>query len=561
MTGGEQLIIDEAWKKRNPSVFLDYFVRHDDGYEVHPGSVRHKLYEQAWREQDKPKVFLAESSEITFEVGHYWKESNRLVFVEKRGYCLLPWQLDFWRAPQQGKTIIGTPGVGKSSSIGMMAMFMCATIPNFAFLGVAPRDFQSSQMVRAIKETILGTRFEKVFIKKVIEKPFAKITFHNGSTAEFMNVQKNASNVQSWYGDWVNVDEAGNEPMDQIDESGDEKLSTILIGLATRMRATRPDGTPRLRWLSLVSMAYDCDTLWQIYDMGEKEGFKNAYYSRTVTFKDNPYLTPSDIEFHTRYIPPGQEAQWLEGKRPGKRGAEFSKEMIEAMFVGRDQSSEAEIFFGHGGLLVNYLEPYKPGHSYVLAGDPGQGVPPYRNAPVCVMFDVTSFPRVPAELVGFWWGYGNGSIVPFINKFDEWMHRYRVLPYFRGYDSTSTQKAIAELAWQTDEERVVPLGFDGVKKWEYINAAKILMSKHLVKSPPIPGLEKQLRDYALPDKKLQQDLVSAFCMACHLMMPLYKEVYPDEEDDISPEGQNRWFAQITGRSYRPARSRHFGRAR
>jgi hypothetical protein len=176
------------------------------------------------------------------------------------------------------------------------------------------------------------------------------------------------------------------------------------------------------------------------------------------------------------------------------------------------------------------------------------------------MWDVTTFPKEKARLVGFWWGYAGGSIMPFVSKFDEWSTTYRVAGQFKGYDSTSSQKALAELAWQTGEQPVQPLGFDGAKKWMYINSAKVLMSKGMLIAPRIQGFEKQLRNYRLPDKKLEQDIVSAFCMAAHLMIPLYREEYPDDENTVDP-ATVRFLAETASRTYRPSAGRHIGRSR
>lgn len=545
-------VILKAWEENNPNWFLDYYVRRPSGYIVEPTARRHEMYEAHWRAIGKPESFQASSAGITFRVMPKWMGSQ-LYFVEERGYLLLPWQLEMWQQKQQTKVVIGTPGTGKTSSLGMIAMFMCATIPYFAFLNIAPTDMQSRQMARSIVETIEGTEFEKKFVRSIVRQPHFKIHFHNNSTFESMHVLRGASNIQSWYGDWINIDEAGNYPLNSVDESGQEMLSSILIGVATRMRGTRPNGMERMKMLTLISMAYDCDTLWQLYDMGQDPATQPYYWSRTVTWRENPYLSSKDIAFHKRHVPPGQEDQWLEGKRPAPKGAEFSSQMIENTFGGVQMDPEAVIRHNGSGIMIEYAVPYKPGHLYVLSGDPGHGVPPYRNAPVCLLFDVTHFPKAPAELVGFWWGEGNGSIMPFINKMDEWMHVYKVPTNFRGYDSSSSQKAIAELAWTVEDQSVVPLSFEAGKKWRYINSAKVLMSKGAVKCPPIPGLLQQMKTYSLPDKNKAQDIVSAFCMACELMMPLYRDVYPEYEEDQTDAGD---LVEAISRFHRPYAIRH-----
>jgi hypothetical protein len=98
----------------------------------------------------------------------------------------------------------------------------------------------------------------------------------------------------------------------------------------------------------------------------------------------------------------------------------------------------------------------------------------------------------------------------------------------------------------------VPLGFDGSKKWEYINAAKLLMSKGLLMAPSgLKGLEKQLRDYKLPDKRLSQDLVSTLCMSTFLMMPLYRDTYPEGYDEEKAKEYSRKLLDLFDRNYRP----------
>jgi hypothetical protein len=140
--------------------------------------------------------------------------------------------------------------------------------------------------------------------------------------------------------------------------------------------------------------------------------------------------------------------------------------------------------------------------------------------------------------------------MPFINRFDEWKAAYKVPTLFCGYDSTSSQKHIAELAWQTGEAEVTPLGFDGAKKFMYLNAAKLLMSKGLLQIPKgIDGFEDQMRSYHLPDKKIAQDIVSALCMSAFLMMPLYRDAYPEEWTSDKAEELDRYFVESGSRSY------------
>jgi hypothetical protein len=131
------------------------------------------------------------------------------------------------------------------------------------------------------------------------------------------------------------------------------------------------------------------------------------------------------------------------------------------------------------------------------------------------------------------------------------VHKYRVDENFRGYDSTASQKAIAELSFEAGGLPVLPLGFDGTKKWQYLNAMKILMGRELLEAPEIDGLRKQLSRYKIPDTKIAQDLVSAMAMCCFLMYPLYRSAYPemDEDGDLRSWGTSVMVGRNSRRSY------------
>ena len=582
LSPAEQAIVEEAWAKKNPSVFLNYFMKPPDGgFMVLPGSVRHTQYLKHWLSIDKPSEFIVESSEIKFNVvprfGDYHEHAQGLAgqevvtniaFFEKRGYILLPWALKEFRAPQTRHTVIGTPGTGKTLNRGLMgALFKCATIPYYRFLNVAPSVYQSNIMIRELRQRVIGTLFERKFLRPGTRgyklKPYVTYLYQNESTAEMMNVAKNADNIQGWRGDEINFDEAG--LANGSNDIGGVELADMIPGIVSRMTGVRPDGIPRSGMLNLISMAYDNDALWQLYDYGLLPETQSQYFSMKITRDDNPYITPKqwadivrDIELNN---PPAIANAWLNGERPAKKGSEFSAELIDS-FLCETQMEEAradpETLFEEGRHgITTYREPYRKDHVYLIAGDPGLGEPPFRNAPVVEVFDVTNFPKEKARLVGMWWGYANGSIEPFLNTFAAWASFYRVPEIFRGYDATGAQKHMSELAWQVGEDAVVPMGFEGSKKYEYLNALKILLSKFLIQAPKgINGLENQLRNYRLPDKKIAQDLVSTLCMACFLMFPLYRDEYPEEMNEEQSEEMYRNMVAQSSRSYRPREDRY-----
>jgi hypothetical protein len=538
-------IIAEAIAKKNPSIFTNYYMRNPaGGVSVMPGSKRYLQYMPAWEAAGKPAAFSVSWAEVPFEVEPRVDPiSKQTYFFEKRGFLLLPWALEMYRAKQKHKYVLGLQGAGKTQNCAALILYLCATISNFKALNVAPLQYQSKQMFEAVKSIVQDTPFLKKFVKFhgkkwYREQPVLIIDFLNGSTFEFLNVDKGADNIQSWSGDLINVDEAGQ--LNGIDEFGIEELAKMRPNLVSRLRGTRPDGTPRMGWLSMISFGYDCDTFWDLYEASQSPN--DQTWGRLVLHRDNPYLTQEQVELIRASVLPGEEDRYMSGIRPTPKGAEINGRLIDAMFKGSllsdtqqkiDAGSlEHRISTGPGGIQL-YETPPDPDRMYMVAGDPGTGAAPDRNAPTVIVWDVTDFPEQPARIVAFWWADGGGSYIPFVQKFGEYVLKYEIPARYRGYDSTASQKAIAELSWQQEGMEVMPMGFDGAKKWMYLNALKLILGKGLMESPEIHGIRQQLSRYHLPDKKIAQDIVAVFCMGAYMLFPLYREKYPAWEKDFS----------------------------
>ena len=567
LTQGDLDIINLAHSEKNPAIFTNYYMAKPDnpGIAVYPGSFKHDRYMAAWLKAGKPNEFHSESVGVTFPV-RVEKKDNLLIFREMRGALPLPWALEMFRAPQKERYIIGVQGTGKTYNIGMLAMFMCATIPNFNFYDLAPLQQHSRQMLNTTIDFLRDTLFLKKFVlwhgknKWYKESPFMVIDFVNGSHAYFFNIERDAENVQSSYGDWYHLDEGG--LLYQTDETGAEVLNGIYAGIATRMRASRPDGSPRLEWMTTTSAAYDCESLWDRYEAGLKPN--RVSWSRLVLHKDNPYLTQENLNrFQRQAALAGQEAQIMRGERPQPKGSELSEKLVLPMFVDEKlEIARAMVANGEEGWVLDeyadndvrlYEEPYIPGHTYMMTGDPGTGAAPDRNAPTIMVWDVTNFPEGPAHLVAFYWGDGGGKYEPFISRFEMYAHKYHVAEAFRGYDSTAAQKAIAELSFEAGGMPVQTLGFDGQKKWFYLNALKLILGKQLLKAPSINAIRKQLTRYRIPDTKIAQDIVSTISMGCFLLYPLYRTAYPEVVD--ATEKANQTAAHASRGFYRSPRSR------
>ena len=435
------------------------------------------------------------------------------------------WQLKVHHAKQKEITVIGGIGSGKSLAIGMSAAVWCATTHSFKFMGVAPTLYQAAQMFQMILERAEGNRFER-FIWKTVSKPYPKITLkHSGiktSTLEFMSAADDANRILAWEGDWINVDEAG--LLDNIDET--------IIRLGTRLRGNIR-GRSRLGRLSLTTNPHVNPQLYYRFDLAKE--MPEAYLSVQVPTQSNKNITDEQIESLVRRIPEHERDRWLKGDRPEGEGREFPMALVEPCEDdGLDAIMHRGLNLEEAGFIeqrapkagvVRWELPHQADRRYIVVMDPGQGVPPYRNAPVITVWDITEFPVKPMTLQAFWWGYGDGSYQPCIQQFKDYFQIYKAS--FGVYYSTGTQTGMGEYFRLEDELLVYGISLAGNTKGEAILSLKLFMGRQLIRWPKsITGIHQQLLSYRLPDRKVVQDIVSNFQISALFARRFY---YVDED--------------------------------
>lgn len=447
------------------------------------------------------------------------------------------WQKRVHTAEQKEITVIGGFGTGKTLGVGMSAATWCAMTADFQFLNVAPKAWQSKLMYDDILREARGTRYADLIWKKP-QRPYPKIVirFRIGgklyeSSMEFMSADKNAQGILSWEGDWINIDEAG-----QLDN-----LEEVIRNLGSRLRGT-VRGRERLGRFSMTSNSWDNYDLWYYFDMAMEQ--PDTYLSIQSSSRHNKNITPEQLTRMTAKIPKDERERFIDGARPEGRGRYFSKQTVyDCEIKGLSEIVEAEAERGtphyefetlQGAGPIRWQTPPRKNRLYMLFGDPGVGNPPYRNAPVLIMYDVTDFPGKPARIVSFWWGYGGGRITPFVERMFRLLNIYK--PVFCGIDSTGPQKnintLINEYAFANDFEvegkpgYISPLGiitgisgldFSGSKKGTYLNALRLFIEAGLMEWPrEIIGIRSQLTNYDPErDKKIAQDIVATMSMGAY----------------------------------------------
>lgn len=478
-----------------------------------------------------------------------------------------PWQLEAHHALQTELTVIGGFGSGKTVAFGISYLIRCATIPYYKFLNVAPVAWQSRQMFDPICQIIENTRLKEWFVDmggKIIERPYPQIHFRNDyigtSKMEFMSADRNGIKILAWEGDSAHIDEAGLL----------EDLEDTVRNLGTRLRGTlrhkglfnKDETITRAREgrLSMTSNAWEAPYMWWRVEQADR--IPIDYWGKIISTYSNKNLTPKQIKGFERKITTDEDrARWLEGKRPAGIGDQFSTEMIdncedeglnavmEAMRMQKQKGYRIETAEKCG---INIWEmPPDKDRAYCVLGDPGQGNPPYRNAPCIGVFDFTDFPKRPAILRAFWWGFGNGSYQPFVQTMYRYMETYKSTD--GAFDSTGSQKMMNELVFERDGQLIQGMDMSGMKHvWN--TALKLFMDKGLIKFPYIPSLRSQLGNYALPDTKIAQDIVAMMqLVAGYLRNFYYVGVNEDEEEDEDDYGDMdpayRRYARTEGERY------------
>jgi hypothetical protein len=451
------------------------------------------------------------------------------------------WQLDMCLASQTFIVVIGGVSTGKTIGVGISAFAHAIVTEDFKFLNIAKESWQSQLMYTTLLEHIKDTVAESLIIASpkrpypMIEIAFLVKGIYHHATLEFMSIgsDRDATNIFSWRGDWLNVDEAG-----RLDN-----LTEIVGNLSTRGTGNTPTGRPYISRLSIISNPWDNPELWQLFDVAASDPEESLAIN--IETKDNKNTTDKQINKILKLVPKEDYERFLTGKRPEGLGKYFTKEIVAgcenellstSYISGRDNSKDDGsnwVIQSAPHLAVwNMRIPRKDGRIYFLVGDPGTGTAPARNAPTLMVFDVTTVPESAAALVAFWWGNGGGSITPWVSEMMDLIDLYK--PIFAGVDSTGTQKNTAEIITmeyvvgkKKSVEYITGLDFSGQKKYSYLIALRLSLESRAIIWPHfIAGIGSQLRHYdPTLDKnaasKLPQDLVATLAMGAFAIRAHY----------------------------------------
>lgn len=469
------------------------------------------------------------------------------------------WQKQVHHASQSQIVIIAGAGAGKTGSTGISAATWAATTFGFKFMNLAPTLNQARLMMDYILEKARGNPFEKLIYNTSSKQDDLKIVLRHDligeSTLLFKSAADLSDRVLGFEMDWIHIDEFGLL----------KDIAETMPRLVTRMRGSVTVGEQtreRVGRISMTSNPHINPEMYYLYDMAKEDP---ECLSLTISARTNGNVTNRQIKNMLRNIPKEDHERWIDGERPEGESEHFPPKLVsrcedlgldEIMDAGiaRDEETFIRAITPRADVTTWQL-PADERRSYLVVMDAGQGAPPWRNAPVITAWDITDFPKKPAEMRLFWWGDGRGSYQPCITQFKFYRAYYKA--DWAVFDSTGTQSGFEDMfALQEDDLGCYGWNLAGNVKMQSILALKLLMTKGLMRWPSkIKGIRNQHVTYTLPDAKLAQDIVSNFCITAGFLRRFYWiDVNPEEEveepsspvDRFGRVGVDRFSREVVG---------------
>lgn len=424
--------------------------------------------------------------------------------------------------------VLGSIASGKTTGTSISMMGDHLALPAFRGLTTSITSAQANLQFEYLMPHLEENKRIKHLIKDVVKNPFPTISFMNGSVWTFRTIGFEARNIRGMEFDRINFDEAAFEPNPNTVPT----LRGRLRGNRIAPKDGRP-GVPRMGRMDLTSSPSDAPWFMEAWNKGDKHALEyrpGDYYSMRITIHDNPHITQRQIDLMMAEMSDEQIRVELMAQFPDYGASMFplrfvsacedtalNQEMEDALkpvddtltivlppVPGFDQQYHPR----HG--ITLYQVPYKPGHRYIMAGDPGMGDLPNRNAGVVMCLDVTTYPYT---LAYFHWVSGHGSYKPFLQSYRLCMDLYH--PLLKGIDATGPSKAIDELGLEDLGIETDAINF-GKDKDGMLNALSMLISSIGLRMPVIHGVHRQLVAYQRDDKNLNQDIVMTLAQLAFL---------------------------------------------
>lgn len=406
---------------------------------------------------------------------------------------------------------------GKTTAVAASYLIDCITIPYFRALNTSVTAKQAELPFEMVQGWIEANPRIEHLIDNINLRPYPTITFKNRSEWIFRTAGKDARFIRGLEFDRLNYDEAGLDPVGE----------TVKV-LRGRLRGVRPDGSRRMVRLDVTTSPTSAPWLEERFNRGWKDhpdADLESFLSLRVSTYMNTKLTQQMIKLMEAEYSDDMIDVELKGLFPDYGLSMFPRAHVYAC-TDQSLNDAAELALRpeegrprkgyvleeHPRYGITRFEmPVEPEGIYIMAGDPGTDSPPRRNTAVVAVMDIK---ERPAKIVYFDWVDGKGSYNPFLFSYKYALAKYR--PVLRGMDTTGTQKAIDELAFEN-----VGIAVDGINfardKEAMLNSLSQAVTNHDMKWPSIRAILRQMTTYSREnDKKIPQDIVMTLAQLAFL---------------------------------------------
>jgi len=425
------------------------------------------------------------------------------------------WQVKATMASQKNIIILGGVGTGKTLWAAWAPFIFSCWYDDFRYLNLAPK-LKQADLARSMIVSYRDSRVGKL-IRRVASapQPMVEVAFEwpNGrvhrSRMTFGSLANGADAYMGFEADWINIDESF-----QLDS---DNFSEIYAHLGTRLRGKTRSRRVRMGRFSQTTNPWANTFGWYLVFLAEHNP-KDYLFMRLSTLH-NKNISEEQVRSIVEKIPRDQRMQFINGARPVGTGTFFSENDINicsksALWTLWNESDAMIRTDTIEGLDVTEFMVRPILHDqYITIADFGTGNAPYRNAPVVMTWNIS---RKPERLDALWWGQGNKSMDPLIEKI---LEHYRVYaPVYVGVDATGTQGHTAQIMEEIYnirgyDFRVNPIDTSGQRKAAYLTTLRMLIESHSIEWPKVDGIDAQLLSYKLPDNKIPQDLVMTMMMS------------------------------------------------
>ena len=265
-------------------------------------------------------------------------------------------------------------------------------------------------------------------------------------------------------------------------------------------------------------------------------------FAATVSFLINPHLDRVAREkLVAAYDDEVVARTELYAERPMGRGNWFSPGVIAGcesaqlsakMALGLTNEVSGYIMERYGSHLIHWQLPRDSSCFYVLGGDAGTGMVPFRDSWIVLVFAVNLDERT-AHLAGLQWGNTSqrqrGSWNPFIQALEGMVKHFNISAQNTILQVGGPESGIAETLWGA--KRIVStVRINETTKGQMANYTRQLMSYRFLQWPKeAADLSIQSSDWSFNDHKLNQDLVMALFAASWIMFQYFHQFIPVED--------------------------------